>query len=149
MNVVKRRPKLLKLLKLITLIVCVISFILNVLDSFEKFLHNAKIKISSTQTYNDNLPLPAFMVCYDVAYNKTKDEGLYLFSESQYNEATLDPLNLNISVFIPPWTPLDPDKYSVDVLNTVYHGRCASITLLNKVSRSTVYSENHLIIFRH
>ena len=143
MNVVKRRPKSLELLKLITLIVCVISFILNVSDSFEKFLHDAKIKISSMQTNNDNLPLPAFLVCYDVAYNKTKDEGLYLFSESQYNDATLDPLNLNISVFSVQWTPLDPAKYSVDVLNTVYHGRCASITFVDKVSRSTVSSDNH------
>ena len=121
------------------MIVCVICFILNVLDSFEKFLNNSTIQTSFTQTENTELPLPTFMVCNGIAYNKTQnvsasDKGLFVSTESQYNGATRDPKDLNVSVNSIHWTPLDANKYSMDVLNTVYHGRCVLVQFLVKVS---------------
>ena len=80
------------------------------------------------------------MVCNGIAYNKTmnisaSDKGLFVSTEGQYNEATRDPDDLNVSVNIGhPWTPLDPNKYSIDALNTVYHGTCVLVQFLVKVS---------------
>ena len=132
----KRKSNYLKLLKLITVIACIIFFILNVLDSFTKFLNNATIQTSFTQTTNVKLPLPAFLVCRKYAFN----DGQNVFSEDGYINATKDPDELRLEVLDPGWStgccpePMDPNKYSIEVLNTVYHGRCVSIKFLNMVS---------------
>ena len=122
-----------RLLKLVTLILCVVCFVFNVLGSTLNFLNSATVQQSSTQNDKTELPLPAFVICNGIGFQRSTSVP---WEEAVYLNTTRDPDEFEILVVEPTAQvpiPMAASNYTLKVWNTAYHGRCVSVEFKHMV----------------
>ena len=111
----KRRAYL--VLRFVTLLFCLGWFVYNVWNSFQAFLNNATLVLSSTKHFSE-LPIPLLLACYSSPYKHFTSVPIYQLQE--YYRQAKDPNHLLANRTL--WDALGKTE-----LNTMYNGRCVKI----------------------
>ena len=123
---------MLKALKVFTALACIVCFVLNTFGTFKKFFDGSKLVVTSTQE-NNELPLPVLLLCQESAFTEMDSEGIMRWSKGKYLNRTTDPAEISIKKL---WsTRVDYlVNYTLGTLNTMFSGRCMTITIHQTVS---------------
>ena len=118
----RKKLGLLKGLKLATAAICFVLFAFNVLGTVLSYFNEATVVMSSIQSTNTKLPLPAFLICnsYPYQHPSASDGNIFEWDEDVYLNITRDPKDFEASVLVvhnpPDLVTLDPKQFSMDIL---------------------------------
>ena len=122
-------------LRFLTLLFCLGWFVYNVWNSFQAFLNNATLVLSSTKHFSE-LPIPLLLACYSSPYKHFTSVPIYHLQE--YYRQAKDPNHLLANRTL--WDALGKTE-----LNTMYNGRCVKIHIPATVtdhSGKSLFSQN-------
>ena len=127
-------------LMVVSLALCLAGFIYNTYGTFDKFILNAKLVVTSSEDSDEPLPLPDFVLCNETAYKKYPTKGKsHIWQEVKYLELTRNPeeIFLDLSKGLKNSSSTEQNDKIIHKrtnLSTAFQGRCSVIHTHKTVS---------------
>ena len=129
-----------KTIVVISVVFCIGGFIFNTYGTFDKFISQARLVVTSSQS-SDFLPLPVFAICNETAYKKLPFGNDTMWREESYLKLTR---NVDEILFGIRGSSTDGSMFKVNYtsaeLRTIFQGRCLVIHVHILVSNLSIQS---------